>query len=85
MKAEIHTLMRGDMSIEIIAETDAEYRLLSHFWRAREYPVGNGKSIGPNGGGMGFYVPLGCLVDEWPADQPEPEEAIDKFKPGLTA
>ena len=62
MKVELHSLMAGDLGLEVIAETDIEYRLLSKAWELNGYERGNGKTIAPNGGSTGFFIPLCRLL-----------------------
>ena len=67
MKVELHALMAGDLSLEIIAETDLEYRLLKRAWELNGYERGNGKTITPDGLSTGYYIPLCKLIG--PAEQ----------------
>lgn len=62
MKVELHSLMDGELSLEVISETDLEYRLLKTAWEINGYPRGNGKTITPDGMSTGFYIPLCKLV-----------------------
>lgn len=58
MKVELSTTLAGEFSLECIAETDFEFRVLERAWALRSYRRANGKSTAPGGGGVGFYVPL---------------------------
>lgn len=53
------TTLAGEISVELISETDFEFKILERAWALRGYRRANGKSSAPNSGGMsGFYVPL---------------------------
>lgn len=58
MKCEIVTYVGGEIKIEIITETDAEYQLLKAFWKARGYDRGKGRTVTPDGMSTGFFIPL---------------------------
>ncbi len=58
MKAELSTTLAGEFSLEIIAETDFEFKALERAWALRGYKRANGQSIAPKGGSSGFYIPL---------------------------
>ncbi len=62
MKTELRINLNGDVKLEVIAETDAEFRLLNHAWTLNEFERGNGQSTAPGGGGVGFYIPLCRMV-----------------------
>ena len=63
MKCEPHMCIDGSFSIEVIAETDLEFSILSQAWKLNGYERANGRTRAPqNGGGVGFYVPLGKIV-----------------------
>jgi len=79
MKVELKRTMRGDLKLEIIAETDVEYHLLDSAWELQGYERGNGKTVTPNKMQCGFYIPLCTLVKEW---RPEPPEAIEEAREG---
>lgn len=58
MTAEICTTLAGEISIECIAETDFEFKILERAWALNGYRRANGKSKAPEGGTSGFYVEL---------------------------
>jgi hypothetical protein len=59
MKAEISVTLAGQVSLEVIAETEFERGILEMAWRQRGYVQGNGKTtVGHMRGSTGFYVPL---------------------------
>lgn len=58
MKAELRSTLAGEFSIECIAETDFEYRILERAWALRGYERANGKTKAPGGGSTGFYIPM---------------------------
>lgn len=69
MKIELCIFKRGDLQLEIISETELEYRLLEKAWEIQGYKRGDGKSIAPTGGSSGFYIPLCTLMAKWHPDQ----------------
>ena len=58
MKVELYTLMTGDLKLEVIAETDLEYRVLQKAWELNGYERGKGKTVTPDGMAAGFFIPL---------------------------
>lgn len=60
MKVELISLLCGEMSIELIAETPIEYAVLTNTWRIMEKgdkPYrGNGQTY-TDKGSTGFYLP----------------------------
>lgn len=58
MKVELYTLRAGDLKLEVIAETDIEYRLLQKAWELNGYERGKGKTVTPDGMAAGFFIPL---------------------------
>lgn len=74
MKAELSMTLAGEMAIEIIAETEAEYRLFNTAWELNGYRRASGQSVAPNGYKTGFYIdlcdlkkPARSLSDSFPA------------------
>lgn len=63
MKIELITLCSGNIDLEIIAETEAEFALLKGCWKRKGYKYGNGQSISSKGG-AGFYIPLVKAEDQ---------------------
>lgn len=58
MKTEFCHTLAGNVSLELISETDEEYRLLAAIFRLNDWPVLSGKSNDPRDGASGFYIPL---------------------------
>jgi hypothetical protein len=62
MKVETIMTIGGELSLEVIAESPLEYRILSKAWEMHGYRRGNGQTITPGGESTGFYVPLCTLA-----------------------
>lgn len=62
MRAEVVTLCRGDIELEIIAETDFEFAVLNKAWAIQGYKQCNGRSLTPKGESIGVYIPLFCTT-----------------------
>ena len=58
MKAEFSYTLAGEVSLELISETDEEYRLLVAIFGMNQWPLRNGRSLVPSGGKVGFYIPI---------------------------
>jgi hypothetical protein len=62
MKCIPHMTLAGDFSLEVVAENDFEFHLLSHAWKIQGYERANGSTTTPEGMKTGFYVPLFMAV-----------------------
>jgi hypothetical protein len=68
MKVDLVALMNGTLQLELITETDVEYRLLERVWEDKKdteksFVRGYGNTVAPNGGATGFYVDL-CRLEK---------------------
>lgn len=56
MKVEFVNYEHGGISIELVAETAAEYALLKQAWKTNKMERGNGKTVTPDGASTGFFI-----------------------------
>lgn len=57
MKVETSITLAGDVSLEVIGESDFEIAILRRAWELNSYKSGNGRTKDDKGS-YGFYVPL---------------------------